>query len=94
VASDEVDDSRGRFEAPQRRNGWEECDEFEPANFFGAAAQTIPVLLLTLAVETTFLAGALRSKRVEEVVKSGNWAVYLVDALLNNALIPLLARRD
>jgi hypothetical protein len=51
------------------------------ANFFGAAAQTIPVLLLTLAVETTFLAGALRSKRVEEAAKSGDWAAYVVDAL-------------
>ena len=51
------------------------------ANFFGAAAQTIPVLLLTLAVETTFLASALRSKRVEEAAKSGDWAAYVVDAL-------------
>jgi hypothetical protein len=47
------------------------------SNFYGAAAQTIPVLLLTLAVETTFLAGALRSKRVEQAAASGNWADVL-----------------
>ena len=51
-------------------------------NFFGAAAQTIPLLLLTLVVETTFLAGALRSKRVERAAESGDWASSLVYVVL------------
>jgi len=43
-----------------------------PANFYGATAQTIPVLLLVLAVETTFLANMTRSELVRRRLES--WA--------------------
>jgi hypothetical protein len=52
------------------------------SNFYGAAAQTIPVLLLVLVVETTFLAGVLRSKRLEPVITLGNLVVLIFPALL------------
>lgn len=40
------------------------------SDFYGAAAQTIPVLLLTLVVETRFLGEAMRSKRLERMIES------------------------
>ncbi|TDO26131.1 hypothetical protein EV643_1712 [Kribbella sp. VKM Ac-2527] len=51
----------------------------DPAGFYGATAQTIPVLLLVLAVETTFLARAAHSnavrRRLEAWADSGQFSV-------------------
>lgn len=77
-----------------------------PANFFGATAQTIPVLLLVLAVETTFLANMARSNlvrsRLEAWADSGliptPWVLTLVPTIASlwqtvmRALIKALAK--
>jgi hypothetical protein len=56
------------------------------SNFYGAAAQTIPVLLLTLVVETSFLAAIMRSRQIERSLQSYDWAGNILEAILRRSL--------
>ncbi|NEA33973.1 hypothetical protein [Streptomyces sp. SID13031] len=72
----------------------------DPAGFYGATAQTIPVLLLVLAVETTFLARAAHSETVRRSLEAwaagGRIFIPLPDgvlgvSILSTVLSPLVA---